>query len=1029
MVSSFIHISDFHYIPEKEEAHGVVLSGFFDDLTKQIERIKSNKIYLVLSGDIVQSGSDSQAYEAFKNDLDKRLNDIGIPFQQRICVPGNHDVCTNYIKSRLIEHEGVVNQKYTEEIFNEYVATEDCLLKNKFMPYNSFVTHFAGMAPAGLSISGIGYDLNNDIGVYCLNTALCSSGGVKNPLGQTVSDFQRLSIDTRSIYSWIKISKSKHKILVSHHPLHWLTENSKNELNKILKNHFSLHLSGHEHNQEVFHSYSKNEPLVQCSAPPLFTKKSDHLGYAIISLSPEFGVTDISYRQWTKYNSFVSGVNFANSDDGNVSINKTLSKANDFASNTPPDSVQIKLNQRLDNALISFSTQPKLWVIPVLSKISEKERHTVNNSDSLINITDLVQNPIPTIIRALPQFGLTCLAHYLISQAWKSHNNAWIYLDARLIKPHNTAIMEALNAELSLFNCDLADIRCIVLDSVSIQDSDTTKLLQKICTHPELQNKPIICMQTLDDNTFFQEMPKIPSHNFDALYLLGMPREKIRQVVSDYNDAKPIGEENAVITKVVSDLSALNLHRTPLNCLTLLKVSEAHFDESPVNRADMIKQMLHLLFNVDAIPTYKARPDLKDCEFVLGYLCEKLIRDNSYVFSRDTFLKTLQECCKERFIELEVHVVFDVLHTNNIIVSRGYYFSFKFAYWIQYFAAQRMHHEPNFAEYIFENFRYASTPEIIEFYTGIDRRRDDALKVLIKDIRETCNVVENKCGFPDDMNPYKYAQWVKTEAGMQQMQEYLATGIRESALPTVIKDRYEDQFYNPSKAYDQEIRAVLREYSFHNMMGMMRAGSRALRNSDYVKPEIKKELLQEILRCWEQATRVLLVLIPMLAQKGEATFDGAGFTLAGDFGDTIEKRLIAIMSSIPGNIVTWSQDDLYSQKMGPLLLDQFSSEGDEVKKHELGLLIIKQRPRGWKDAIHRYIADVKKNSFYLLDVYDTLKNQYRYSQVSNQTLKEIEYLIRMAVTKHVSGQKEPGVKLINKWKTQITSEVIPDRQV
>jgi hypothetical protein len=76
----------------------------------------------------------------------------------------------------------------------------------------------------------------------------------------------------------------------------------------------------------------------------------------------------------------------------------------------------------------------------------------------------------------------------------------------------------------------------------------------------------------------------------------------------------------------------LNLHRTPLNCLTLLKVSEIDFDESPVNRSEMIKRVLFLLFNIDDVPTYKTRPDLKDCEYVLGYFCEHLIRDGAYSF-------------------------------------------------------------------------------------------------------------------------------------------------------------------------------------------------------------------------------------------------------------------------------------------------------------------------------------------------------------------------------------------------------------
>ena len=53
------------------------------------------------------------------------------------------------------------------------------------------------------------------------------------------------------------------------------------------------------------------------------------------------------------------------------------------------------------------------------------------------------------------------------------------------------------------------------------------------------------------------------------------------------------------------------------------------------------------------------------------------------------FLRMLLKCRKERLIGLEAQVVFDVLFENNIIVRRGSFFCFRFAYWVYYFAAQR----------------------------------------------------------------------------------------------------------------------------------------------------------------------------------------------------------------------------------------------------------------------------------------------------------------------------------------------------
>lgn len=88
-------------------------------------------------------------------------------------------------------------------------------------------------------------------------------------------------------------------------------------------------------------------------------------------------------------------------------------------------------------------------------------------------------------------------------------------------------------------------------------------------------------------------------------------------------------------------------------------------------------------------------------------------------------------------------------------------------------------------------------------------------------------------------------------------------------------------------------------------------------------------------------------------------------------------------------------------------------------------MLIDQRPRDWKVQVQQYISSLPKNSFFLWDVYRTLQGQYRYSYASPRTLGDIEYLIKMAGAKHVTGSKSPGIKLINK----VQDTVIPERKV
>jgi len=1013
MKKVLIHLADLHYRKGWVEEQGVVFNAFFDDIKSQIEKIEDSDFYLIFSGDIVQSGADSKLYDEFILNFDRRLDQIGIPKSHRICVPGNHDVSVDQIRAKMVDHEGVVSQMLDETRFNTYIETPSSVFCNKFGPYKSFELKFAELGTMPSKLSGEGWNLDDNIGVYCLNSALCSSGGIEGK-----ADQKRLAIDTRSLHSWISSCNARWKVLVMHHPLNWLVEWAQKELKIILRKNFKLCLTGHDHEQTVLHSICNETELIECSAPPLFTKKTDLLGYSIISIDTDIGVTNIAYRQWTKYHSWVPGVNFSNTRDGQIKIKeKQANKAGQTIKSshkTNFDFINRYFNRRLDEALVTYSSQPIVWVDPVIC--TEPETSDFDQPAEQISLSNLISSPKSTIIKAPPQFGLTCLAYSLIKRAWRTDtNNLWLYIDSEKLKPHRNSIEKVVKAELEFLGCEMQDVNCLIIDSWISQKKDSQKLLLITCQlFPDI---PVIVMQTTENKELIdiQQMDEI-DRTFQVFFLWSLPRGHVRKVIHTYNEKKPIGDEDKVTTKVVTDLEVLNLHRTPLNCLTLLKVSEIDFDESPVNRTEMIKRVLFLLFNVDDIPTYKPRPDLKDCEYVLGYFCEIMLRNRKFNFTPDYFLEELQKFCTEKVIDLEVQVVFDVLYFNNILVRDGNQFYFRFSYWIYYFAAQRMHHDKKFAAFIFDNMRYANYPEIIEFYTGIDRRREDALKVLINDLNIFHEQAKEKVGLPDELNPYQFAYWSPSKKAIEQMKDEILNGVLNSNLPDSVKDEYADRYYDRTKPYRQEIRTVIEDYSFGSMMQVVRAAARALRNSDYASPEIKIALLKNILRCWDQSIKVVLILLPLLALKGNAIFDGANVCLLGNFGDSIQQRLEGIFKEIPNNIVSWYQTDIFSRKMGPLLIQQFLTENNELKKHLLALLLIKQRPRQWRKYVENYVADIKKNSFYLMDAHRNLCSQYIYSYVSSSTLSDIKYLIKMIIAKHEYGTKKPGVKLIKKIK-------------
>lgn len=1048
---TWLHISDIHFYPKTEWRDSVCRSALLDHLKNifaQNDSIRPDFIFC--TGDIAFGESSSMPLQnqylqakAFFDDLLKTCGEAGMPLpkERLFVVPGNHDVNRNSINtdaqgtltswaSHASTHIETINQRVNDRTkeFKDAIKRLDeyAQFVKDYLPHQYDAEgrqHYTKIS----NIDGL------KVGIAGFNSAWTCAGTEDDRNIWLAAEWQFNTVQQTLADADVRIG-------LIHHPIDWLNLADRDIATHRIASDFDFWLHGHSHNAWI----TPIQSHIVVAAGAIGAKNSEEFGINLssVDLVAMKGMVHLHNKRAGSNGWTIAPVDH-HAPSGKWVFDLPARLQGKVRSISPPFSnqevsmpakqdhlvrdsfVDNYLTKKLEDALQSFSSQPKVWVTPILSKKSEIAGDA--KSEPRINLSNIIENPKSIKIKAPPQHGQTCLAHYLIREAWRTQTKcSWLYLDSKELKPHAASISKAISDEVANLGCSEEDIKCVILDSWSAHEKEAAKLLKNLCIR--FKEIPIICMEQVENGLFDQTNDIELDRQFEVLYLWTLPREVIRKIVAAYNEAKPIGDEDAVTKRLVSDLEVLNLHRTALNCLTLLKVSEVDFDESPVNRSEMIKRVLFLLFNVDDIPTYKTRPDLKDCEYVLGYFCEQLVRESTYIFSRDKFLLEIQKCCHERLIDLETQVVFDVLYDNNILVKRGNFFCFKFSYWIFYFIAQRMHHEKKFADFIFDEMRYAQQPEIIEFYTGIDRRREDALHILIRDLGACCESIKEKCGLPEGLNPYRFARWEPSVETQAQMQQEIADGVRESNLPVAIKDQYADLSYDKTRPHDQSVSSVLTEHSYKRMVNTMKAGARALRNSDYASPELKRQLLQEILNCWDLVSKVVLIVLPPLAESGYAQYDGSGFVLAGDFGPTPQKRALKILESIPINVVNWYQDDLFSKKMGPLLFDQLENkEISEISKHELILLLLQQRPREWDKHVHRYIASIAKNSFYLADVYRNLRLQYQFGFASSQTLRDIEHLIKMASVKHLTGAKEPSAKTFKKVK--FGEGIIPVREV
>jgi predicted phosphodiesterase len=1038
MSKVFVHLSDLHYVAGSAETYGVVLKALFEDLKIRLKNQKATP-YLILSGDVVKQGSQKADYEDFLKTVAARFStDLGIGKEATICVPGNHDVSRSSLADQVIDHEGVISQCTNEYVFNNFIRSKKPVLRAKFDNYVDFENKFARFG-VGEEALGAGHRLCEEVGVFCLNTAYFSAGGMDGVQGR-IEDKGRLVADTRGLHAWIQQERCKTKILVMHHPLNWLSEWSAQEIKALLGKDISLLITGHTHDQDVYTRSNGVGEHAHCLAPALFTKKTDDLGYALIYLGEDSTLDRVEYRQWvTKSQKFVCGSALSSTDDGVVMLRRTsasteCSKAEGALTSSRidesrSDHVGDLLKSRLDGAVQYFDGQPSIFVEPIIAEHSETSSANSDKPKDTYGVLGVLERGFPAGINAPPQFGLTCLARHYCLRVWQAQSKLWICIDALTTKPHRKAIVDAIESELLAFGVKMADVHGVVIDSVRSSDKDGAKLVHKVA---ELYPGLDLLFMRSNDHPGVDDLGEVGKKPVKESFLWSMSRSSIRSIVSQYNDMRPLGDEDLITSRLTQDLLTMNIHRTPLNCFTLLKASEVQYEDSPVNRAELIKRVLFLLFSGDGVPTYKSRPDVKDCEFVLGYFCEGIIRSGEVRFRREEFRSSILKFCSSNLIDIDVEWVFDVLFRNNIIVARGLGYEFKFVYWVMYFAAQRMCQSDDFRDYIFELQRYSTFPEIIEFYTGTNRSMSDAVTVLCGDLREAMIEFDHKIAWPAGFDIFSSAQWQPSAPGLEQMKADTSLGVERSNLPESVKDQYADRSYDRARPYAQEVGAFLHGYSYNKMLQAMKAAAKALRNSDYVDVALKRKLLSEIIAVWERVATVILVLIPALAKSGEAVFEDVRYVLTSDFPEDLDERFQAVLQMIPLNIATYYQDDLFSQKMAPLISREIETSSSNMARHLLAHVLIKNRPRNWHIQIKSYVSTLSKNSFYLLDVYKALRNQYRFGYVDESGLEAIEFLIKMCAAKHVTGAKELGVDKVNKIASKMTvdgGEVVPERRV
>lgn len=428
-------------------------------------------------------------------------------------------------------------------------------------------------------------------------------------------------VDTRVMQKWLQETAWTIRILVMHHPVEWLAPWALSEIDTVIARDFDVVFSGHIHEPTGTFSSQGEGGVLSVSAPPLFTRKSDLLvGYSFVTLDTETRSTEVLYRQWTPKQRFVAGTAFSSTDTGvltfppwqpppfSIGTTKTPPKAGDTLG---------VLQSEFEEAITSYLSKATPWIDRDLATVPETDPD--RDAAVLLRPQDLIDNLRPIVVRAPRQFGLTCLGRYIALQHCQQSRDisVVVMLDVLTIPAHRRGVVESLETRCQELGVETASVAAFVLDNYSA-DKGSRRVLKEL--RDAFPKGPPILLQSIEDCARIADaMETDDVTGFETLYLWALTKAKLRGLVTAYVREMEDLDEDLVTARVTADIDALNIHRSPLNCLSILRLAEQAFEKNPVNRTEMIGRAVTLLFwQFDQIPRYATRPDLKDGEYALG---------------------------------------------------------------------------------------------------------------------------------------------------------------------------------------------------------------------------------------------------------------------------------------------------------------------------------------------------------------------------------------------------------------------------
>lgn len=739
-------VSDIHF----KSNHTTV-----DRVERLIEDIKLNiksedRAYLLITGDIVNVGDDN-LYNTFISRFILPATDL---FLGIVTCPGNHDVQRSKSNPSLIDklsHDADMSYIYDRDgnLSLTCPFPEDTL--ENYFSFANIVT-----SPTLSNYYGSRHEFP-DLSIVALNTTWLS-----RQRDTPDTDRGRLRIDPPAIQSLShELPNDRLRVALLHHPLDWIVEDSRQDVEKLITSNFDMLLYGHVHSQSTISGKFAGGRCFMHQAPTLLSRVSRGANaYTIIKVDHEQKKYKITYRSYSvNQGKFISGADIC--QNGILYPSEEDRAFWEHRGKTSTDEIVESFKAELSQCDFSnwhqVNTPPKTKTTPnfveptfckvIFSNGERQDSSPVELCNALSTIPHRVFFTGPT------DSGLSTSA--FISVKHISENSDVYELVPVYINVANFAVNRASILGEAVKTCPVplshsqiealanSGLLLFVLDGVMLPNTvKFNHVLETLDRYFEKCKAILFCPVDGPSGEVSEQIELRLDPNLDAVYeIQQLGTASIRKLVGLHFPDRDDATRDSLVEHIVQSFRGMDEPIYASSTVLLIDTLKQIPDYKPINRIRLLDRYVEVLLGrleVDDIRTgsFSSTDKIAILSYLAGYFAKTLVQ----CLRHSEWPGFVGSYARDKLLSVPSGLL-DEFVSKGILLNQGGSIIFRADYLFSYFVAREMHQNSELRHFILDGDNFFSFHKEIAAYGELEGVDNFA---LIEGVKSRLDTIEEK---------------------------------------------------------------------------------------------------------------------------------------------------------------------------------------------------------------------------------------------------------------------------------------------